>query len=1131
MRQETKGQASGKGEEVMTALRPVWHEASRSWLPGASSASRSRVLGLLLAAIVLIVVLVPASAVGSQAPEWRVMAVSEPTNIAPGGDGSLVLWVANVGGGPTDGSSITIKDTSEAGLSVGGGTGIDMYKQSTNRFGCEPEGGDVTVCMYGGVPVDPGDVLRIALSVHVEAGVPEGSRPVNQVSVSGGGAPSAFASNSPVTVSSKEGVFGITPGSPLIALSTMQAGGHPNVTTMFTLNTKHSEETPGAPKDIHVDLPVGLVGDATGLTKCTMHGVYNELVDHPAVPECPADSVVGTSTTEVNGGTNLTHGDFETVSKVYAIEPAPGEPAAFAFTVGELGTPVRLDTSVLSNGDYGVRITVPDISEQGQLISSLVTIWGVPADHDGPGSDFDTDHWERAGAGDLPFGGPSGAAPVPLLTNPTQCSEPLSSTFSTDAWAEPGVFLSAQPPSVGMLTGCEILPFFPSISMLPDTLQAGAPAGYHFDLRVPRADDALPEGVAEPDVKNVTLALPMGTVISPSSANGLAACGDEQFALHSGVLGGCPRESQIGTVKITSPDIAEPLTGDVFLGAPLCDPCTPSDAQDGRMVRLFLQAQGEGEAGVIVKVEGTGSINQQTGQITTTFANNPQLPFNDLQLTLAGGPRATLANPSTCGPATSSADLTPWSSPFAPDATATSTFEVTGCTPPRFAPSFTAGTTSNQAGGFTPLTVAFGRTDADQDLAGLQMRMPPGLLGSLSQVPLCGEPQAAQGTCGTESLIGHVQVLTGPGTEPFLVTGGQVFLTGPYKGAPFGLSIVVPAKAGPYTLSGTTGTGLVVVRAAINVDPTTAALTVTSDPLPSVLDGIPLALKLVDVTIERADGAPFMFNPTSCDPMQVSGALTSTQGAAASVSSSFQVTNCAALKFEPKLSVSTAAHTSKVDGASLYFKIAYPAGAQGTESWFNEAKFDLPKQLPARLTTLQKACLAATFEANPGSCPEHSLIGHATVHTPVLPVPLSGPVYFVSYGGAKFPEAVLVLQGDGVTVDLHGETFINGKTGVTSATFRNAPDVPFESIEVEVPTGPFSEFGVNLPNKANGSFCGQKLVMPTLFKAQNGLEIHQNTSIGVTGCPKAKRAEAKKRAKASKSNAKRSAIRRGGHKS
>jgi hypothetical protein len=298
----------------------------------------------------------------------------------------------------------------------------------------------------------------------------------------------------------------------------------------------------------------------------------------------------------------------------------------------------------------------------------------------------------------------------------------------------------------------------------------------------------------------------------------------------------------------------------------------------------------------------------------------------------------------------------------------------------------------------------------------------------------------------------------------------------------------------------------VVVRAKIDVDPRTAELTITTDPsgphaIPNLIDGVPVQIKAVNVTINREH---FTFNPTNCSPLSLTGSLGSDEGASSPISVPFQVTNCAALKFTPTLAVATGAHSSKVNGAGLSFKIAYPKGAMGTQSWFSEAKFDLPKQLPARLTTIQKACLAVTFEANRAACPAASKIGHAVVHTPVLPVPLEGPVYFVSYGGAKFPDAVLVLDGYGVHIELHGETFINGKTGQTSATFRNTPDVPFESIEVSIPTGPFSEFGANLPASAKGSFCGQKLVMPTLFKAQNGLEIHRNTKIAVTGCGKAK---------------------------
>jgi hypothetical protein len=374
-----------------------------------------------------------------------------------------------------------------------------------------------------------------------------------------------------------------------------------------------------------------------------------------------------------------------------------------------------------------------------------------------------------------------------------------------------------------------------------------------------------------------------------------------------------------------------------------------------------------------------------------------------------------------------------------------------------------------------------------------------------------------------ESLIGHVQVLTGPGAEPFLVTGGQVFLTGPYKGAPFGLSIVVPAKAGPYTLSGTTGTGVVVVRGTINVNPTTAALMVTSDPLPTVLDGIPLALKLVNVTIERAGGAPFMFNPTSCDPMQVTGTLTSAQGASANALSSFQVTNCEALAFKPQFSVSTSGKTSKADGASLDAKVIYPAGSQSTEADIAKVKVDLPKQLPSRLTTLQKACLAATFEANPANCPAASVIGTVRVNTPVLPVQLTGPVYFVSHGGEAFPSLEIVLQGDGVRVDVVAATFIS-KAGITSTTFKTVPDVPFSSFELYLPEGTYSALGTNK------NLCKEKLAMPTAFVAQNGAEIHESTPIAVTGCPKAK-AKAKTKKKPRKSKTKRSTGTRGGHKS
>jgi hypothetical protein len=998
--------------------------------------------------------------------------------------------------------------------------------------------------------IDPGDTLVVTIRVDVKSEAALRLLPTscevpaaavsclaNDASVAGGGAVRASvggAGGSPIVISSALPEYGVAKGGLLAATSTDQAGAHPNVTSEFFLNTinpkgeSHGEncdvttgaagcvlksETPAPSKDDRFDLPPGLVGTTVGMPRCTMA----EVVDSA---NCPRDTMVGTATLIVYNA----HGQRIVMTiPVFNIAPAPGEPAAFAFNA--LYFPVRLDTSVLSDGKYNVRVTGPDLTQGASDYMTSITIWGVPAEHNGPGPDAAAVTLLGYGflntPGELPqvtFGGPgveeytSGAVPikavyekrVPLLTNPSQCSESLTGVFETDSWEAPGEF--GGPGTVttpmGTATGCGQLSFKPTVSMLPDTLEAGAPAGYAFNLNVPQNTEA--GSLATPDVKRTSVTLPAGTVISPSAADGLGDCSSEQFALKSGVPGSCPRDSQVGTVSIKTPALEERLNGDVFLGTPECDPCTPADAAGGKMIRLFVQVVGEGEDGIIVKLEGTGQINQQTGQITTTFNNTPQLPFSEFQLKLQGGERATLSNPRTCGGVHTTADLTPWSTPFTPDASPEYPFDIDeNCFGPQFNPSFSASTTSVRAGEFTPFTLSFGRSDSDEFLNGLQVQMPPGLLGMLSKVSLCGEPQASAGTCGPASLIGEANVETGPGADPFLVTGGKVYLTGPYKGAPYGLSIVVPAVAGPYTLSGTTGNGTVVNRSAISVNPETSALTVTADPLPTELDGIPLQLRLVTVSINRPE---FTFNPTNCNNPTVGGTLTSTEAASVSKSSPLQILDCAKLAFKPKLTVASNAHTSKADGASLRFKIAYPAGSVGSESWLKAMKFDIPKQLPARLTTLQKSCLAATFEANPARCPVASVIGAAVVHTPLLPVVVSGPVYFVSHGGAKFPEVVIVLQGDGVTVDLHGETFIS-RAGVTSATFRAVPDVPFESAEVLVPTGPYSEFA------ANGNLCTEKLTMPTSFTGQNGAEIKQTTKIGVTGCPKAKKAAKKKKTK------------------
>jgi hypothetical protein len=990
----------------------------------------------------------------------------------------LVITATNVGGVATNGSTITIDDSLSSALTATAISGFDAYG---SPFAVNGEGSAAMTCLplptlscsYSG-RVDPGDTLRIRMSLSVAEPLAPG---INHVTVTGGGTGEA-ALSAPVASGEAPASFGPVPGSIVAATSTNQAGAHANVTTEFTMSTDEPNHVVADAKDIRFDLPPGLVGSTLRMPQCTMGQVLKVQLEPNA---CPRDTIVGMATVMLGLG-GAGEAEFTLVTPVYNIAPEAGEPAAFGMNA--IFLPVRLDTSLLSNGDYGVRVTASGVDEEAATLATSITIWGVPADHNGPGTGGEQTIFGQT------FGGANpGQTRVPLLSNPQQCVEPLSATMSADAWSHPGVFFS-ESAAMGTLTGCDQLSLESSFFMLPDTLEAGAPARYSLDLKVPQSND--PSALAKPNIKNVKLTLPTGTVVNPAVAHGLKTCSDAQFDLHSGMPATCPREAQIGTVEVQTPALPLPLGGELYLAEPQCNPCAPGDVQAGRMVRLFLQVVGEGESPIVVKIEGNGTIDQNTSQITTTFENNPQLPFSDLKVMLNGGSSAPLANPRSCGSVTSNLDLTPWSTPFTPDSTSSYGFEVNqGCFGAQFTPSFVAGTTNIQAGAYTPFTLTFSRAERDQFLSGLKLRMPAGLLGKLSSVTACSEPQAAQGTCGPASLIGHVQALVGAGTTPYLVGGGQVFLTQGYKGAPFGLSIVVPAVAGPYTLAGTTGKGTVVVRTTINIDPTDAHVTITSDPLPTILDGIPLQVKVVNVTIDRNE---FTFNPTNCSKLGISGTLSSSEGVSATVSTPFEAANCATLPFKPKFTVLTQGKTSKANGAYLHVKVTSGPG----QANIGKVKVDLPKQLPSRLTTLQKACTDVTFKANPTSCPAASVVGAATAVTPVLRSPLTGPAYLVSHAGAAFPDLVIVLQGEGITLDLVGNTDI--KQGITISTFNSVPDAPISTFDLVLPEGPHSALA------AYGNLCKSRLNMPTAITGQNGAVIKQTTRIAVAGCPKHKHA-------------------------
>ncbi len=636
------------------------------------------------------------------------------------------------------------------------------------------------------------------------------------------------------------------------------------------------------------------------------------------------------------------------------------------------------------------------------------------------------------------------------------------------------------------MTGCDRLDFEPTITVDPGTSTASSPAGPTVELRVPQNENS--NALAEADLRTAVVTLPAGLSVNPSSANGLEGCSEAQIGLDNESAPTCPDASKIGNVEVNTPLLSTPLKGSVYVAQPNAN-------KFGSLLAIYLTAEADG---VWVKLAGHVEPNLQTGQLTTTFEENPQLPFTDLKLEFFGGQRAALSTPPGCGTYTTTTSLTPWSAPESgPPATPSSSFAITSGCAGGFSPSFAAGMTgSAQGGGFSPFATSFSRSDQDQALGSVSVHTPPGMLGLLSSVSLCPEPQASLGTCGPQSLIGHTTVQAGVGTDPVSVSG-QVFLTGPYNGAPFGLSVVVPAVAGPFNL------GTVVVRATIAVDSRTSQLTITSGPLPQILQGIPLQVKRIDVTVDRPG---FTFNPTDCDPLGVDSALTSAQGVSMARTSPFQAANCATLPFKPKFTISTAGKASKTGGTSLDVKVAAKGGPQpgGGEANIRSVKVDLPKQLPSRLTTLQKACLAKVFEADPASCPKASDVGTATASTPVLTHPLSGPAYLVSHGGAAFPDLEIVLQGEGVTLVLDGNTSI--KNGVTASTFRSVPDAPISSFELKLPSGKYSVLGTDLPAKAKFRLCGLSLVAPTAITGQNGAVIHQNTKLGITGCPRPRKA-------------------------
>lgn len=1048
---------------------------------------------------------------------------------------SYQVTATNAGSRPTEGE-VTLSDTLPAGLTVqkvqlfwNGPGAIEFGLQGTDiGFFCTTT--SPIQCKFP-LPLQPDDSLQLLVFVTVNEPNATGTL-TNSASVEGSAPTVSTTAQNPL--GGPLPPFGASSTSLYVAGADGQpddqAGDHPyELTTRIDLNSEfriRPDDVFGAsgvqdPKDVLVDLPLGLLGSARATPTCT----FAQLSSHVegGISGCPTDTVIGHIFIDPVNGDSID-------GPIYNMVPEHGVAAEFGYLDLIAGAHVLYASVLPTQAGYVLRTTAPELP-QVPLTDIIATFYGNPAAKD-----------------------KSGTTPVAFFTNPSDCTA-QSRTFAVhmDSWQNPGAFLSAHEPDLGSpawatsfapayeegISGCNLLQFSPSMSAQPEPLTPGgadSPAGLNFDLKLPQPED--PATLATPPLRDAVVTLPQGMSVDPSSAGGLQACSEQQVGFQgiNGATGAyqfsadqpsCPDASKIGSVELSTPLLSGTLHGAVYLARQYENPFAS-------LLAGYIVVDDEA-TGVIVKIPGELNLNEANGQITGVFKNNPQFPFSELKLHFKGGPRGALATPESCGSFSTNATLTPWSAPDSgPPVSLQDSFQSSNGCVSGFAPSFTAGATSTHAGGYTPFVLSFSRSDSDQELSGLTATLPPGLLAKVAGVARCtdeqlaaaanhsGAAEQANPSCPATSQIGTVQAGAGPGPSPFF-TSGKAYLTGPYKGAPFGVAVIVPAVAGPFDL------GNVVVRTALRIDPSDGHVTAESDAFPTMLKGIPLRVRRIDLNIDRES---FTLNPTSCEPMTINATLSSTAGLSSSPSARFQAGGCQELPFKPSFSAQTQGQTSKANGASLTVTVSEKPG----EANIRKVDVQLPLALPSRLTTLQKACTEAQFNANPAGCPEASNVGTATAVTPILNVPLTGPAYLVSHGNAAFPDLEFLLQGEGVKIVLDGKTDI--KKGITYSKFETVPDAPVSSFTTNLPEGPHSILAAptnlctnaktvtstkRVTRRVHGRLkhvtvkskktVAQPLLMPTSITGQNGAVVTQSTKIAVSGCGKASSAPKKGKGK------------------
>lgn len=1018
------------------------------------------------ATLALLCAAAPASA--APAPAWRIHTLAVPTNFAPGAaSGSFYeVTIENSGGASTTGNPITITDTLPAGLTV---TDIDLPLRTEEEVVDEAANfcetttvADVQTVTCTIPPelveskpalVGPSEQLRLVIDVAVPPTA--AGTLVNFARVQGGGAPAAETSVAhPVSETPAgsgfeafESTLTDEAGQPVV-----QAGSHPfQYSTYFAANTKPTP--PGTPspfvpaggdiKTIEVDLPPGLVGNPNAVARCTAQefNTNRSIFPRPGAfftaNECPDGSVVGIVVVQQMEG----RGGLIPLP-LYNLVPQKGMPAQFGFQI--LGASFYIDTSVRTGSDYGITAHLRNVSEIKRVTAAAVTIWGTPGDpiHD-PIRGSCLNQIE-----DMTFNSlgscPAGVGQEPFLRLPTSCTTPMTQTMSFDTWKNPGSFVSAEsvsPPA----QNCAPLDFDPSITAEPHLTTADSPSGLRFNLHVPQNENS--DTLSTADLRDVVVTLPAGVAVNPSSATGLAGCSSAQIDLNGPGPAACPEASKVGRVEVHTPLLDHPVEGSVYVAS-------QGDNPFGSLVAIYVTAN-DPTTGVVLKLAGKVDLDPVTGQITTRFVNNPQLPFEDLEVEFFDGPRASLRTPVRCGSYTTTTSLTPWSAPESgPPATPSDSFAVTSgpggtpCPNGSMAVSLSAGVLTPIAGSYTPFVVRLTRPDGSGEISAVDVTAPKGLLAKLAGIPYCsdaaidqarsrarlggGAQEVASPSCSAASRVGTVTVGAGAGPTPYY-TSGQAYLSGPYKGAPLSMVAIVPAVAGPFDL------GVVTSRIALHINSETAVVTAKSDPFPTILEGIPLDARDIRIALDRPD---FTLAPTSCKTSSVDAVA---HGPAGSVAASdrFRVGACKALDFAPRLSLKLKGGTKRSQFPALRAVLTPRKG----DANISFASVALPRSEFLEQSHIGTICTRVQFAAE--ACPKRSIYGKARAFSPLLDKPLEGPVYLRSSNN-ELPDLVAALDGQ-IEFDLVGR--IDSLNGGIRTTFDAAPDAPVSKFVLSMAGG------------------------------------------------------------------------------